>query len=100
MKEEDGVETGILHLMTPLIVQQARNLLLTKISRGAVKKMQIAPPLAGLRHRVSWSAPAVRVLTSMPDDTPQSPRLLSLDAFRGFIMVCLICGGFGLAQRR
>ena len=29
--------------------------------------------------------------------SPVSARLLSLDAYRGFIMVCLAFGGFGLA---
>ena len=28
---------------------------------------------------------------------PPAARLVSLDAFRGFIMVCLSFGGFGLA---
>src|SRR5882724_5433939 len=34
-------------------------------------------------------------------DAPASPaqqRLVSLDAFRGFIMIVLSCGGFGLAK--
>ena len=32
------------------------------------------------------------------DPAPASARLVSLDAYRGFIMICLACNGFGLAR--
>ncbi len=59
------------------------------------------PPYLGPRHAPAepeYVETSVFSQTAGPLGTNVPPRLISMDAYRGFVMICLAANGFGLAK--